>query len=52
MIMMMTYDDDDDTNDNNGNNNDNNNRYVAKSRHLATYQGLLELESSLTDFVT
>ncbi|XP_050416159.1 cilia- and flagella-associated protein 91 [Patella vulgata] len=27
-------------------------QYVVKSRHLATYQGLLELEASLPDFVT
>lgn len=26
--------------------------YVVKSRHLNTYQGLLELEASLPDFVT
>lgn len=27
-------------------------QYVVKSRHLNTYQGLLELEASLPDFVT
>ncbi|KAK7106474.1 cilia- and flagella-associated protein 91-like isoform X2 [Littorina saxatilis] len=27
-------------------------QYVVKSRHLSTYQGLLELEASLPDFVT
>ena len=27
-------------------------RYVVKSRYLATYQGLLELEASLPEFVT
>lgn len=26
-------------------------QYVVKSRHLSTYQGLLELEASLPDFV-